>query len=174
MIDPTIETVFPNNVVKCLGIVLPGIGDEGELTVLKRPLRPTDPDKSIGIYGTMWNPVESSYEMGHFNTLGTPVGAMPGEPTLSDYQIGIQTLVKHSDTEAALAISSVLNKRVRTVLYRNQPLRLALASLYVEDGTSRESTKRWGVRSQRYMSNEIEGKFVFVSVLDFWIETEMT
>jgi hypothetical protein len=167
------EQVFPNNVVKCLGIVMPSLGDPNELFVIKRPLRPTDPNKSVGIYSTLWQPNEDSYEMGHNNLLGQPVGAMPGEPTLSQYQIGIQTLVKHSDTEAALAISSILNKRIRAVLYRNDPLRLALGSLYVQDSTSRESMKRWGVRSQRYMSNEIEGKFVFVSVLDFWIETEM-
>lgn len=171
-IEDSVDSVFPNNVVKCLKIVMPALGDDGELTVLARPLRPSDPNKSIGVYGTLWMPDERSYEMGHNNVLGQP--SSPSEPTLATYQIGIQTLVKHSDTEAALAVGSVLNKRVRAVLYRNGPLQVALGSLYVEDSTSRESLKRWGVRSQRYFSNEIEGKFVFTSVLDFWIETEMT
>lgn len=172
MIEDDTDAVFPNNVVKCLGIVMPALGDVDELTVLRRPLRPTDPNKSIGVYATLWTPDERSYEMGHLNVLGQQSG--PSEPSLSSYQIGIQTLVKHGDTEQALAIASVLNKRVRAVLYRNEPLRVALGSLYVQDSTSRESMRRWGVRSQRYFSNEIEGKFVFTSVLDFWIETEMT
>lgn len=160
MIDPTASDAFPNNVVECLAIVLPSVDED--VTVYKRPLRPTDPNYAISVYSTLWQPQEDSYEMGHLET----------EPTLSNYQIGIQTLVKDGDTERALGISSVLTKRVRTVLYRNEPLRVALGSLYVEEGSLKESLRRWGVRSQRYMSNDIEGKFVTISVLDFWIETE--
>lgn len=162
MIDPTSEPVFPINVVECLAIVLPGV--DPDVKLLKRPLRPTDPHMGIGVYATLWQPNEQTHEIGHF----------AHEATLNNYQLGIQTLVKDGDTEKALAVGSIFTRRVRTVLYRNEPLRLALGSLYVEDGTSRESMKRWGVRSQRYMSNDIEGKFVFISVLDYWIETEMS
>lgn len=163
MIDPEAEAVFPFNFVKCLGIVLPGM--DADVTVVKRPLRPTDPNYAVGVYGTLWQPMEDSFEIGH---------SSPSEPTLSQYQVGVQTLVKDGDTERGLAISSILANRVRSVLYRNQPLRLALGSLYVQDGASRESMRRWGVRSQRYMSNDIEGTFVTISVLDLWIETEMS
>lgn len=165
MIDPNEEAVFPNNVVKCLGIVLPGI-TEG-ITLLKRPLRPADPDHSIGVYGTLWTPEEDSYEMGH---------AAPNESTLSKYQVGIQTLVKHGEADKCLTISSILTRHVRAVLYRNQPLRVALGSLYVQDTTYgyRESMRRWGVRTQRYMTNDLQGAFVTTSVLDLWIETEMS
>lgn len=154
------NNVFPNNVVECLAVVLPSI--DSSVTLYKRPLRPTDPNYALSVYGTLWQPEEDSYEIGH----------IAGEPTLARYQIGIQTLTKDGDTERALAISSILAKRVRTVLYRNQPLRVALGSLYVQDGDSIERLRRWGVRSQRYMSNDIEGKFVTISVLDLWIETE--
>lgn len=159
MIDPTLESAFPNNVVVCLGIVLPGI--DSDCTILKRPLRPTDPNYSVGVYSTAWTPQEDSHEIGRV------------DPTLNNYQIGIQTLVKDGDTERGLAISNILTNRVRAVVYRNEPLRVALGSLYVQDATSRESMKRWGVRSQRFMSNDIEGTFVTISVLDLWLETEM-
>jgi hypothetical protein len=165
MIDPNAEPVFPNNFVKCLTIVLPGI--DTDVIVLNRPLRPTDPSYAIGVYGTLWTPDDDSFEFGH---------SAPGEPTLSRYQVGIQTLVKDGDVERGLAISSILSTRVRTVLYRNEPLRLALGSLYVEDVALgyRESMRRWGIRNQRFMSNDIEGAFVTISVLDLWIETEMS
>lgn len=163
MIDPAAEAVFPGNVVTILGDVLPAV--DVDATLYKRPLRPTDPNYSIGVYATIWQPEEESYEIGH---------TTPHEATLNSYQIGIQTLIKDGDTERGLAIGSIFTRRVRTVLYRNAPLRIALGSLYVQDGTSRESMKRWAVRSQRYMSNDIEGKFVFISVLDYWFETEMS
>lgn len=157
------EPVFPGNVITCLGIVIPGIDDR--INIFKRPLRPTDPNMSVGIYGTLWSPEDDSLEIGH---------AAPSEPTLNQYQIGIQTLVKDGDTERGLNISTILTNRVRAVLYRNNDLRVALASLYVQDAGFRESMRRWGVRSQRFMSNDIEGTFVTISVLDLWIETEMS
>jgi hypothetical protein len=163
------DAVFPENVIKCLKIVLPGIDPEPDPTkkiqILSRPLRPTDPQQCIGLYGTLWAPEEDSYEMGHVS---------PHEATLNTYQVGIQTLVKDSDTERGLATSSILTRRVRSVIYRNEPLRLALGQLYVADDVSRESMRRWGIRNQRFMSNDIEGTFVTISVLDLWLETEMS
>jgi hypothetical protein len=155
------EPCFPNNVVAALAFVTEGIDED--LEVLKRPLRPTDPKQAVGIYGTLWQPDNDSFEMGHI---------VPGEPTLQSYQIGIQTLIKDGDSQRGLAASSVLSRDIRLMLYRNDPLRVALGSLYVEVGTSRESMRRWGIRSQRYLSNDIEGTFVFSSVIDMWIETE--
>lgn len=163
MIDPNANPVFPNNAVEILAAVLPNI--DSDLTSQSRPLRPTDPDYSIAIYGTLWTPEEDSYE----------TGPLPVEPTLSRYQIGIQTLIKDGDTQRALAVSSILTNRIRAVIYRNQPLRVALSSLYVLDTDGvRESMKRWGIRAHRFMSNDIEGKFITISVLDMWIETEMS
>jgi hypothetical protein len=163
MIDPLTEDGFPNIAVKAIGEVLPFVDED--CTLYKRPLRPTDPNYALSVYGTLWQPEEDSFEIGH---------AFSGEPTLQNYQIGIQSLIKDGDTERALAVSSILSSRIRAVLYRNAPMRLALGSLYVQDDTSRESMRRWGIRSQRFMSNDIEGKFVTISVLDLWIETETT
>lgn len=161
MIDPNIS-VFPQNFVNAVGPVIAAI--DPDITYLQRPLRPSDPNLSVGVYGTLWQPEEESYEIGHFPS---------SEATLNMYQVGVQTLVKDGDSQRGLNINSILSYRIRTVLYRNQPLRLALGSLKVEDGAFKESMRRWGIRTQRYMSNDIEGSFVTTSVLDLWIETEM-
>jgi hypothetical protein len=161
VIDPDLEAVFPNNVVTCLSVVLPGV--DPDATIYNRPLRGTDPSYAIGVYGTLWTPNDNSYEMDP---------QMAPEPTLQEYQIGIQTLIKDGDPIRALRTGSILNKRVRGVLYRNGPLRVALGQLKVYDGTYTESFTRCGIRTQRYMSNDLEGAFVFISVIDFWIETE--
>jgi hypothetical protein len=155
------EPVFPNNAVVLLSDALQGIDED--MTVLRRPLRPSDPDHSIGIFGSLWQPDEESYEMGHRN---------PSEPTLSSYQLGIQALIKDGDEERGLILHSLLSMRIRSVLYRNEALHVALGSLFVTDGTSVERTRRWGVRNQRYMNNDIEGKFVYLSTLEYWLETE--
>ena len=155
--------VFPQNFCNPVRSVLESI--DPRLTVLARPLRPSDPHLSIGVYGTMWTPEEDSYEMGH---------SAPGEPTLNQYQVGIQSLVKGGDTDVMLNLSNLLSYRIRTVLYRNEPLRVILRSLKVTDAAFTESMKRWGIRTQRFMSNDIEGTFVTSSVLDLWIETEMS
>jgi hypothetical protein len=147
--------------VECLAIVLPAV--DPDVVLLRRPLRGTDPPYSIGVYATLWTPDQESYEINP---------KMAPEPTLQEYQIGIQTLIKDGDPIRALRTASVLNKRVRGVLYRNAPLRVALGSLQVTDGTYVESFRRSGIRTQRYMSNDLEGAFVFISVIDFWIETE--
>lgn len=161
MIDATLEAQFPNNVVSLLAVALPQVDPDAQ--VFTRPLRPTDPNYSIGVYGALWTPDEESQEMGNlFN-----------ESTLQQYQLGIQTLIKDGEPERGLAVSSIFNTRVRRMLYRDEPLRVALGSLYVEDISYRESMRRWGVRTQRFMSNDIEGQFVYISVLDFWIETEV-
>jgi hypothetical protein len=166
--DPDVEAVFPNNFVEVVSVVLPGIATE--VTLQKRPLRPTDPNYSLGVYATIWTPNQDSYEIGHLGG-GGDIG--PSEPTLSEYQFGVQVLVKDGDSSRALAIGSLLNRRVRSVLYRNADLRQALAGLYaVEDGVT-ERLKRWGIRNQRYLSNDVEGSFVHVSVLDGYIETEV-
>lgn len=162
MINPSETGSFPGIFVFSIGEALKGI--DTDIVLLKRPLRPSDPNYSIGVYGASWQPVENSIEMGH---------VAPGESSLSRYQVGIQTLVKDGDSERALGVSNMLSKHVRTVLYRNQPLRVALGQLSVQDQTSVERLRRWGIANQRFLANDIEGTFVTISVMDLWIETEM-
>jgi hypothetical protein len=155
------DSIFPNNVVELCAIAFQVI--DTDLQIFKRPLRPTDPVQAIGVFSSLWEPEEDSFEMGH---------QTPGEPTLSRYQIGAQGLVKDSDEVRGLATHSVLSKRMRGVLYGYQPLRVALAQLSVTLDGSTERLTRWGIRTQRYMNNDVEGSFVYLSTLDYWIETE--
>ena len=161
MIDGT-EPTFPNNVVELLASGLLMV--DSDFRVFKRPLRRTDPNYCIGVFGSLWQPDEESLEIGH---------AAPNEPTLSEYQIGVQILVKDGDEERGLRIHSIASKRARSVLYRREDLRLALRGLAVTDSLgSTERTRRFGVRNQRYMNNDVDGMFVYLSTLDFWLETE--
>lgn len=155
--------VFPNNgitLIKARAKLL-----DKDLEVFGRPLRSSDPNQCVGIFGSQWLPDDESYEM-----LGGPEGRH--EPTLQSYLITIQAFVKDMDEERGLATHGVLSKMVRSMLYRDNPLRVALLSLNVQMNGSTERVTRMGIRQQRYFSNEIQGSWLYLSNLEFWIETE--
>jgi hypothetical protein len=164
MIDDT-TAAFPNNIVLALNPKIKEI--DVDLTVLDRPLRPTDPNQSVGVFGSLWDPNPQSAEIGHL-----PPG-YGSEPTLSQYQVILQTLVKHGDVVKGLNISSILARELRLMLYRNAALQITFGQMNVTDSHGVESLRRWGIRDQQYISNEIDGTFVFVSTLDCYFETEM-
>lgn len=160
----TVETpIFPNNALVLVAAALDGI--DPDIDVIKRPLQNSDPQQSIGIFAQAWDPDEESVE---FIGEGGPV-----RPTLQRYILGVQSFVKDYDEERGLAIHSVLAQRVRSVLYTHPTLKVALAQLSVtfEDGTV-ERLQRWGLRTARYFSGEIEAEKLFLATLEFWIETE--
>lgn len=96
----------------------------------------------------------------------------PSEPTISTYVIGVQAFVKDFSEERGLARHSVLSKMIRSMLYRDAPLRVGLSALSVTMNDSVERSQRWGIRAQRYLSNEIDGNFLYLSTLEFWLDTE--
>jgi len=153
--------VFPNNIVSLLVDEL-GVIDPSDTTIKKRPLRATDPNQSIGIFSTMWTPNDESLEMGHRN---------PHEPTLGRYNVGVQGLVSHGDEEIGLAVHAILANMIRSILYRSSTIAVELPQLVVTDGLNTERPMRWGVNQQRYINNEIGGTFIFLSTLEFWVET---
>lgn len=171
MIDASLS-VFPSNVLDLLATRFDTVGtidDEIDLaqriTVLKRQLRPTDPIQAVGIAPMNWTPDESSFEIR---------GGFPGSsfPSLGRYWINIQGFVKDTDEIRGLAVHSVLSSRIKAILYYDTPLRIGLSTLAVSLGSVTERFKRSGVRLQRYLSNEIDGSFIYLSTLEFWIETE--
>lgn len=155
--------VFPNNIVDLVAARIPSL--DSDLHVAKRPLRKSDPNQSVGIHAAQWLPEEDSYEM-----RGAPVGTH--EPTLQRYLVSVQAFVKDMDEENGLAVHSVLSKMIRSMLYRDAPLRVGLSALSVTMSGSTERTQRWGIRQQRYFSNELQGSFLYLSTLEFWLETE--
>lgn len=156
------DAVFPNNAVLVLAENLQRI--DSDLFVARRPLRKTDPNQSIGVYATSWNPNEDSYEF-----LGVPTAH---QPTLNNYLIGIEAYVKDADEERGLSAHSVLSTSVRAMLYRDPVLLVTLRSLVASTADSKERLQRFGIRTQRYSSNELQGSFLYLSVLEIWLETE--
>lgn len=165
MIDET-TPVFPNNIVQAICDAMPSIDTDVGERVLRRPLRQTDPTQSVGVFATQWAPDSESFEIG----MGGPLGFH--EPTLAQYFIAVQSFVTDFDEERGLATSSILSTLVRTMLFRNDSLRVALRSLSVVMEGSTEKTRRYEVRAQRFNNNEIDGNFLYLSTLEFWLETE--
>lgn len=164
------DAIFPNNVVEIIATRFDMIDEDPDpdnrLTVLKRPLRNTDPVQAIGVFATNWNGVEDSFEI-------TGRGG-PAQPTIQRYNLGIQAFIKDMDEERGLNTHSVLTKMIRSMLYHDEPLRVGLVSLSAELDGSTETTKLWGLGQTRYLSNEIAGEWLYLSTLDFWLETENT
>lgn len=164
------DAIFPNNVVELISTRFEMMDPEPDpaqrLTVLRRPLRNSDPVQSIGVFATNWNPVEDSYEI-------TGRGGSV-QPTIQRYNLGIQAFILDMDEERGLSTHSVLTKMIRSMLYHDEPLRVGLVSLSTELDGSTETTKLWGLGQTRYISNEIAGEWLYLSTLDFWLETENT
>lgn len=161
MISAT-EPVFPNNAAILISDTIKML--DPDLRVFMRPLRTSDPVQSVAVLPVQVTPDEDTTEI---------IGIASAPPPVSQYVIGIQAFVKDMDEEKGLATHSVLSKMIRSMLDRDATLRVGLRSLFVEDpygGTER--ALRWGVRTQRFMSNELDGAFLHLSTLEFWLETE--
>lgn len=159
------EDVFPNNVVKYVSLAMAGI--DPDIKVYKRALRNTDPMQSIGVFAQTWGPDQESIEM---QSLGSP---SPQMPTIQEYTLGVQAFVKDSEEERGLSIHAAMSQRVRSVLYTDANLQIVLGQLSTSlDGGWTESMRRWGIRTARYFSGEISAQMLYLSTLEFWIETE--
>lgn len=159
------DTIFPNNIVKYIAAAAGRI--DSDVRVLPRPLRDSDPKQSIGVHAQMWTPDDESIEM---QGLGQPGVQMP---TIQRYDLAVQAFVKDSSVERGLAVHSVLSARVRAMLYTDPDLQVVLGQLSADLGNGwSESMRRWGVRGVRYFSGEIDAQFLYLSTLEFWIQTE--
>lgn len=159
MIDAD-QSVFPSNIVKLVADRVPSI--DSELSVFRRPLRSSDPNQSVGVFPAMWVPNENSQEIGRTN---------PGEPTIQTYHVTIQAFVKDGDEVTGLERHSALSYMVRSMLYRDPMLRVGFPALAFTYQGVTERVRLWGVRGQRFISNEVTGSWLYLSTLDVWAET---
>lgn len=157
------QTMFPNNIVSL--VVTRSQLLDNDLFVTPRPLRATDPNQSIGVVASMWTPEEESREF-----QGT---ARTAQPTLSRYMVAVQCLIRDTEEERGLNTHAVLSRMVRSMLYTDTPLRVALSGLSSSLGGLTEHTQRWGVSQQRFFTNEINQEWLYLSILEFWLETEI-
>lgn len=150
--------VFPQNVMQVVQarfqMLWPATG------VFLRPLHPTDLTQSIGIFPSDLVPDGETYEM------------PSKEPTIQRYIIRIQGFVKDTVEDRGIATHSVMAKKLRSVLYNDNLLAVGLNSLAVVMDGATERVQRRGILRHLYISNQIDGNFLYLSVIDYWLETE--
>lgn len=156
------DNVFPNNIVELVSLRATLL--DSDLFVTKRPLRNTDPNQSVGVFASQWVPNDDSKEM-----LGA---AFAVAPTLSRYNVTVQSFIKDMEETRGLNTHNTLSRMVRSMLYNDDALRVALGTLQSTLNGVVEQSQRWGVTQQRFFSNELRGQWLYLSVMEFWLETE--
>jgi hypothetical protein len=154
------EAVFPVNVIDTIAIVASSVLPLAD--VVRRPLRGTDLDQSLGVFAARWVPLGDGMEMGR-PYLGSSVEI---------YTVVIQAMVKDAEEAVGGARHSVLSELVRTMLYTDQTLKLGLDSLQTELAGVRKNTRTWKISSQEYFNNSVNGFFVYLSSLEMTVEVE--
>lgn len=155
------DTVYPNCIINLIKLRIP-VAVDADVTVLMRPLRPSDPTQSIGLYPNTWSFEDDSFEM-------SP--QMKNIPTLQDYAVFVQSFVKDADEERAINTHGVMADRIRSMLYKDALLQQGFSELTYSSGGKTEKAMRWGLRAQRFMSNEVSGSFLQSSITEFWLQT---
>jgi hypothetical protein len=155
---------FPQNIINLLADRF-RLADP-TIDVLLRPIRTVDRDFTIGLVAGVWRPDEQSYEIGH---------AFPSAPTLGRYNVTVQALIADADEPRGLERHSAMSDAIRMMLYRDTPLRVGLSKLKVVDsqGVVVESAQRWGVKTQNFLNQSTRSTYLYLSTLDFWLETEV-
>jgi hypothetical protein len=154
-----VTSVFPNNAVSIIAYRIKAVYPE-DLLVVKRPLKITDASQTVGVYPSRWDPQEDSFE---FKSL---------EPTIQRYRIGIQVFAKDTDEEKGIAVHSVMSKAVRSLLYNDVALNVGFNALSVTMNGSTERIQRRGFSRAQYISNEVNGQWLYLATHEYWIETE--
>lgn len=126
--------------------------------VEKRPLVAIDPSGSVGVFAVTWTPQESL------------IGQR--DPAIQQWLFSIQAFVTHGDAETGLQEHGDLARSVRHMLYRDQTFRVGLTSLVDSTMGYIEKVTRWGVRQQRFISNEVQSDYLYLTVTEFWLDTE--
>lgn len=157
MSDILTANVFPASIVRVMAENFTRLN--GIDKVFRRGIHPIDPTRSIGVYSLDWLPE------------GAQIGQQ--EPPWAHYHVRVQCMIKHMSEEEGMAEHSVLSKSLRAMLYRDQQLRAELALTDTSFGTI-ERLKDFHVQMQRFMTNEINGAYVYLSYMDVAFRVEQT
>lgn len=142
-----------------------------DIPVYLRTVRTTDGVQVIGIVAEALDPDEDSKEIGHGPVMGAPGYSAP---TKKQYTFYIQGLITDPDSERGISTHHAMAAFIYNVLARSEPLRVALASLVSTDLGYTERVLRWDVKRQRYRDDSIEGRWIAMSMTEFWVETITT
>jgi hypothetical protein len=126
--------------------------------VVRRPLRPTDPNPSVGVVAATWKPGE--------RVIGQQ------QPLINIYDLEVHLLYKHTNEEEGLEYHSSLTKTIRRMLYESTDIPVRLAANTEDLFGNKERFHRLKVIGQKFLANEVKGQFLFFSVTDLTIETE--
>lgn len=161
-----LDTEFPANILKALQNSFSLI--DPQVPVYLRPLKQSDGIQAIGIYPTTTGPDDSSQEIRGPATLGGQF------PTIRRHTLHIMGMVIHTDPAQGVAQHATLAKRMWARVATDPALRVALSNLSSTDSGLVERAKRWKLGRTEYQSGELRGTLVYMSVTEFWLETELS
>lgn len=157
------DAFFPYNCIDIVAVALADIDDR--IKVFKRPIDITDLDMACSVVPSAWTPEVNSREM---------QGRLIPEPTLQQYVIVLQGMVKDFDEERGLRRHSQLAHAIRVMLYRNPGLQVALRQQAVTDASgTTERVQDLVQMDQQFLGNENDGQFIFLSSLRLRVVTEV-
>lgn len=160
MIDNPGDIFFPYNAIAVIENAC-GIVIDPSLNYERRRLTILDPNDTVGIAPVSWNPVAG--ELGRV------------ESSIQLYTIYIQTLIVDPDEARGLQTHSYFAKRMREMLVRYGPLRVALGSLEtVDPGGVTERTVKTSVGEQVFHNQIADGNWRYLSTLELRLETQIS
>lgn len=152
---------FPNCVVNKLYDKLNGL--DADIQCHRRPLRTADGTQCIGVFPVDWLPTPNSHEM---RGMGNDF------PSLTEYNVTIQSLITDTDEARGIAVHASLTSLIRATVARDQPLQVQLGQLVSVLPGHTERFRRSEVKRQRYLVSELSGTWLYMSVTQFWFQTE--
>jgi hypothetical protein len=156
------DTTFPVNIANVLAAKLLAI--TGVDNVKMGELAATDANGTCAVLASSWRPVESGNQGGW--QIGVP------EP-MGKYLLTVSTLVKNGDRDQGRAASAQLAKSIRVMLYRDTDLAVQLAQLTETLDGYTERVTRSKVFEQQFLDGGQAGVFVFASVTQLDVYTEI-
>lgn len=151
---------FPENIIDVLEARFKAT--MGDHAIIRRPLRHADPARSVGMFVVNWVPDQNEAQIGQV------------EPVLANYFVRIQNMIKAGDEIEGRNLYGVDAKTVRAMLYRDPTLRVEFTGLTEEVLGTVERLQKYGIQTQSFMNNELQGQFVYLATTDLWIQTEIT
>lgn len=140
------------------------LNSDGEhYRIVKRPISPTDPSRTIAIFPVDWTADPNDKLIGPTNR----------EPYQSHYRIRIQNTYISGDSEEGRRQFSIDAKAIRAILYRDSTFHVALSSLTENFMGSTERVTKYDVTKQEFMAAKMAVGFQYLAVTEFTITTEI-
>lgn len=152
------DEVWPTNAIRVFVEELAQMEDiEG---AVDRPLDPNDANKSLGVWAEGWQAPRDAYQIGS------------NWPILGVYTFKIDLMVKGYDRAETQNTLSLLTKRLRAMLYRDEDLQVRLKQLSETAFGTTERFKVFRVTRQDFSSGQLGDTHIAASTTTLTVETE--